>query len=43
MYRRAMAFAAAREPNEFRAELSDLRDQLRLVAERERFTIKNIL
>lgn len=25
MYRRAMAFAAAREPNEFRAELSDLR------------------
>ena len=43
MYRRAMAFAAAREPNEFRAELADLRDQLRLVAERERFTIKNIL
>ncbi|MDD3346237.1 DUF4363 family protein [Oscillibacter sp.] len=43
MYRRAMAFAAVREPNEFRAELSDLRDQLRLLAEMERLTVKNVL
>ena len=33
MYRRAMAFAATRELTEFRAELSDLRDQLRLLAD----------
>ncbi len=43
MYRRAMAFAAAREPSELRAELADLRDQLRLLAEMERFDIKNVL
>ena len=43
MYRRAMAFAAAREPSELRAELADLRDQLRLLAEMERFSIKNVL
>lgn len=43
MYRRAMAFAATRESTEFRAELADLRDQLRLLAEMERFNIKNIL
>lgn len=43
MYQRAMAFAAAQEPSEFRAELSDLRDQLRLLAEMERFSIGNIL
>ena len=43
MYRRAMAFAATRELTEFRAELSDLRDQLRLLAEMERLDIRNIL
>lgn len=43
MYHRAMAFAATRELSEFRAELSDLRDQLRLLAEMERFSIKNVL
>ena len=43
MYRRAMAFAATRETTEFRAELSDLRDQLRLLAETERLDIKNVL
>nr|WP_325297037.1 DUF4363 family protein [uncultured Dysosmobacter sp.] len=43
MYHRSAAFAAAREPSEFRAELSDLQDQLRLLAEMERFSIKNIL
>ena len=43
MYRRAMAFAAAREPSELRAKLADLQDQLRLLAEMERFSIKNVL
>lgn len=43
MYRRAMAFAATQEITEFRAEISDLRDQLRLLAEMEQFTIKNVL
>lgn len=43
MYHRSAAFAAAREPSEFQAELADLRDQLRLLAEMERFSIKNIL
>ena len=43
MYRRAMAFAATRESTEFWAELADLRDQLRLLAEMERFNVKNVL
>ncbi len=43
MYRRAAAFAQAREPSEFQAETADLRDQLRLLAEQERFSIRNIL
>ena len=43
MYRRAMAFAATRELTEFRAELSDLRDQLRLLTEMERLDIENVL
>lgn len=43
MYHRSMAFAAAQEPSEFQAELSDLRDQLRLLAEMEQFSIRNIL
>lgn len=37
------AFAATRELTEFRAELADLRDQLRLLAEMERFSVKNVL
>ena len=43
MYRRCQAFAAARELSEFRAELAGLREQLRLLAEMERFSIQNIL
>lgn len=43
MYHRAMAFAATREITEFRAEISDLRDQLRLLADMERFSVKNVL
>ena len=43
MYRRAMAFAATEELSEFRAELADLRDQLRLLAEMEEFSIVNVL
>ena len=43
MYRRAMAFALEKEPSEFRAELADLQDQLRLLAEMERFSLKNVL
>lgn len=43
MYRRALAFAATREITEFRAELSDLRDQLRLLADMEKFSVKNVL
>lgn len=43
MYHRALAFAATQEPSEFQAELSDLQDQLRLLAEMERFSVRNIL
>lgn len=43
MYRRAMAFAAVEELSEFRAEISDLRDQLRLLAEMEQCSVSNIL
>lgn len=43
MYHRALSFAATQEASEFRAELSDLRDQLRLLAEMERFSIKNVM
>ena len=43
MYRRAMAFAIEQESSEFRAELADLQDQLRLLAEMERFSLKNVL
>ena len=43
MYRRAMVFALEQESSEFRAELADLQDQLRLLAEMERFSLKNIL
>ena len=43
MYRRCMAFAAARESSELRAETADLLDQLRLLSEMEQFDVKNIL
>lgn len=43
MYLRAMAFAATEEPREFRAELADLRSQLRLLAELEQLSLKNVL
>lgn len=43
MYHRALAFAESREDSELRAELADLRDQLRLLAEMEEFSIKNVL
>ena len=43
MYHRCLAFAVTQEVTEFRAELADLRDQLRLLAEMERFSIKNVL
>ena len=43
MYHRCLAFAATQEVTEFRAELADLRDQLRLLAEMERFSIGNVL
>ena len=43
MYRRAIAFAETEEITEFHAELSDLRDQLRLIAEMESLNIRNVL
>lgn len=43
MYRRCLAFAATREPSEFQAELAGLLEQLRLLAEMERFSARNVL
>ena len=43
MYHRAAAFARAEEPSEFQAEIEHLRHQLALMAEMERFHIKNVL
>ena len=43
MYQRALAFAAAREPSELQAELAGLQDQLRSLASKEQFSIRNIL
>ena len=43
MYLRAMAFAKSEEDSEFRAELADLRAQLRLLAEMEKFSLSNVL
>ena len=43
MYHRAAAFAREREAAEFRAEIQHLRHQLTLMAEMERFSIKNVL
>ena len=43
MYLRARAFARTEELTEFRAEIADLRNHLRLLSEMERFSIKNVL
>ncbi len=43
MYQRAAAFAESGEGSELRAELADLRDQLRLLSKKEEFSIRNIL
>lgn len=43
MFRRCQAFAATQELSEFRAELASLRQQLYLLAEMERFSVRNIL
>lgn len=43
MYHRSLSFAGDREGSECRAEIAGLREQLRLLAEMERFHIKNIL
>lgn len=43
MYRRAFAYAAARESSEFQADLADLCNQLRLLSEMEEVNIKNVL
>lgn len=43
MYRQAFAFAETEELSEFRAEVAELRNQFRLLAEMERISIKNVL
>lgn len=43
MYCRCIAFAAARESSEFRAELANLSAQLELLAETEHLSLRNIL
>lgn len=42
MYRRALAFAGAEEESELRAELADLREQLRRLAEMEELSVRNV-
>lgn len=42
MYRRASAFAKTREITEFRAELADLQDQLRILSDLESFRLHSI-
>lgn len=42
-YRRCQAYAAAEESAEFRAETAALRQQLRLLAEMERLSLRNVL
>lgn len=42
MYHRALAFARSEEDSEFRAEMADLRAQLRLLAEMEEFSLRNV-
>ena len=43
LYRRCQAFVAVQELSEFRAETAALRQQLRLLAEMERFSLRNVL
>ena len=43
MFRRAFAFSEAQDAQELQAELTDLIDQLSLLAEIERISLKNIL
>ena len=43
MYHRALAFAESGEGSELRAELADLRDQLRELAEMEALSLRNVL
>ena len=43
MYHRALAFTEREEDSELRAELADLRAQLRLLAEMEEFSLRNVL
>lgn len=43
MYHRALAFAGSEEESELRAELADLREQLRRLAEMEEFSMRNVL
>ena len=43
MYHRCLAFAESEEASELRAELAELQDQLRLLAEMEEFSLKNVL
>lgn len=43
LYRRCQAYAAVQELPEFRAETAALRQQLRLLAEMERFSLRNVL
>ena len=42
MYHRAMAFAKTEEITEFRAELSDLQDQMRVLQDMESFNLRMI-
>jgi hypothetical protein len=43
MFRRAFAFTKSQDTQELQAELAALIDQLNLLAEMERFSLKNIL
>ena len=43
MYHRCAAFAESREDSEFRAELAELREQLRRLSEREELSLRNVL
>ena len=43
MYHRSLALAERGEDSELRAELADLRAQLRLLAEMEEFSLRNVL
>ena len=43
MFRRAFAFVKTQDSQELQAELADLIDQLNLLAETERLSLKNVL